>query len=168
MVCFKQTLAVLILQNVLCHADVKISAMYDKDTCIQEDNCPLTWLTTVTRHEGSCACRAADTPRRVLVKLAKHCRAATAAMLSEPGTDCCKLCTSASEAFSEQFSRAAEPSMLTLKACIQSHIEDLSVMVQDALNKGTMAGCVFEDMRMIRQQQTCHRCVNARVTVCEC
>ena len=89
----------------------------------------------MTRREGSCACSAAETPLHVLVKFPKHCRAAIAALLSGLGLDCCKLCTSASEAFSEQSSRAAEPSMLTLKAYVQPHMKDLSVKLQDALNK---------------------------------
>lgn len=76
-----------------------------------------TWLTTVTRQEGNCAARAAVTPVWVLVRLARHSKAAMAALLSGPGADCCKVCTNASEAFAEQFSKAAEPSMLTLNAC---------------------------------------------------
>ena len=76
-----------------------------------------TWLTSVTRQEGNCAARAAVTPVWDLVRLARHSKAAMAALLSGLGTDCRKVFTNASEAFAEQFSKAAEPSMLTLNAC---------------------------------------------------
>ncbi len=77
----------------------------------------LTCLTTVTRQEGRPACKAAVTPLCVLVKLAVHCKAAAAAILAGPGTDCCTVRTRPADALAAQSSRAAEPSMLTLKAC---------------------------------------------------